>query len=479
MVYYLRIEGVNLYSFLNDTQDLSTIRGGGLLLLRSIEWVRDKFPNLNPITTGASNGLFSFNAENEQKAEDQRKAVADFLAGHNELRHATFVVDIHKANAGFLQGKEAVLARNHWRQWQQPTVVMPESNQDRNIPVCSVDRIRPGTERRRVGNEPDQAVSVSVAARRDYGIDQKQHFYASEMEKYFKVNLNRQYVHDLESLTHDPDRGNLHHKMAVISLDGNDFSRIQRNHCQTEKKQQEFDQLMKTNRADALKSLLERMDGDVGYRTKDGAFRLETLLWGGDELVWVVPAWKGWNVLGWFYRIASSWEFEGESLTHAAGMVFCHHNAPIHRIVQLCKSLAEEAKETDRTRNLFQYLVLESFDHIGRDLAEFRKTQCSVPWKLSLEGEPMLDMAEKLRKFKEGFPRNKVFAGVHAALQDARSEGRGSFHLDRFNKRLTKILPPEIFPKAADLGDYLGVGDSPGLWLHLADLWDYIPEEAL
>lgn len=485
MLYYLRIEGVNLYSFLNDTQDLSTIRGGGLLLLHSIERIKEKFPNLNPITTGASNGLFSFEAEDDRKAEEQRKTVAELLTGDHDLRHATFVVDVQRADKGFLQDKEAVLARNRWRQWQQPTVVVPEFNQNRNIPVCIVDRVRPGTEKRTVKNEPNQAVSASVAVRRDYGIGQKQHFYASEMEKYFGINFDRRYVHDLDSLTNDPDQGNLHHKMAVIYLDGNSFGAIQRKHCGTEKDQQDFDKLMKKNRASALKSLLEKMGGDTGYqiKTKDGVLlRMETLLWGGDELVWVVPAWKGWNVLGEFYRIANSWKFSGESLTHAAGMVFCHHNAPVHRIVQLCKSLAEKAKETNRTQNLFQYLVLESFDHIGRDLEAFRNIQCSVPWKVSLEGERMLDMAEELRKFKETFPRNKVFAGVHAALANARPQGGGPFHLDRFKERLRKTLPPEINDVTnihAKFGDYWGDRDSPGLWLHLADLWDYIPEEKL
>ena len=35
--YYLRIEAVNFDAFLGDTHDLSTVRGGGLLLLEAVE----------------------------------------------------------------------------------------------------------------------------------------------------------------------------------------------------------------------------------------------------------------------------------------------------------------------------------------------------------------------------------------------------------------------------------------------------------
>ena len=39
MQYYLRVEGVNLAHFVYDTQDLSTVRGGSLLLLRAVDEV--------------------------------------------------------------------------------------------------------------------------------------------------------------------------------------------------------------------------------------------------------------------------------------------------------------------------------------------------------------------------------------------------------------------------------------------------------
>jgi hypothetical protein len=48
--------------------------------------------------------------------------------------------------------------------------------------------------------------------------------------------------------------------------------------------------------------------------------RFETLLWGGDELVWVVPAWQGWWTLDFFFRKARRWEYNNIPLKHAAGL---------------------------------------------------------------------------------------------------------------------------------------------------------------
>jgi hypothetical protein len=486
MNYYLRVEGVNLQPFIGDTQDLSTIRGGGLLLLRSVEDVEKTFINLSPISTGASSGIFSFDADSEEDAESLRNQVAAFLAGDPQYSHATFVVDIQQAGSSFLYDREAVLARNRWRQWQQPTVVVPVHNDDISNPVCEVDMVRPGINKVKMKGDFSTSVSTSVAVRRKYGKDQKQTFYTLELEKHFgrEDNVDYQFVADLEALTNDTTQGNLHHKMAVIYLDGNSFGKIQTELCKAISSQREFDGLMKRNRAEALKALLESMKKDAAYQTDTGECRLETLLWGGDELRWVVPAWRGWDALDLFYNVSKDWKFEGRALTHAAGIVYCHHNAPIHRIVRLVQSLADaakrDAKRSEPPQNLFQYVVLESFDHVGNDLDHFRKRQCPETWKQSLEGEQMSAVAEAFRELKQEFPRNKIFAGVHAALLDARDgDASSNIYSERFDARLKKVLPRDVYNRINSENSEFRrcFGGPPGLWLHLADLWDYIPEE--
>ena len=48
MSYYLRVESVNLSYFIDDTNDLSTTRGGGLLLLEAMEMVEGVIEELSP-----------------------------------------------------------------------------------------------------------------------------------------------------------------------------------------------------------------------------------------------------------------------------------------------------------------------------------------------------------------------------------------------------------------------------------------------
>jgi hypothetical protein len=58
--YYLRLEGVNLANFVYDTQDLSTVRGGSLILLDGVKWLEAHAKTVSGvskfqrISTGAS-----------------------------------------------------------------------------------------------------------------------------------------------------------------------------------------------------------------------------------------------------------------------------------------------------------------------------------------------------------------------------------------------------------------------------------------
>ena len=145
---------------------------------------------------------------------------------------------------------------------------------------------------------------------------------------------------------------------------------FQREHCKTAQSQRDFSVGLRRRQAGFLADLLDVVRTDADWKNGE-AIRLETLLWGGDEIVWVTPAWRGWRLLTMFYESAKAWQLLGKSVTHSAGLVFCHHKAPIHEIVHLAKELNGMVKEKGRrqkARNLFAYQVLESFDHIGRAL---------------------------------------------------------------------------------------------------------------
>ena len=498
--YYLRMEGVNLYSFVYDANDLSTVRGGGLMLLGAPQIVEEALKQVpqgvggvKEIVSGASLGLFEFDIDADTPAREAeiaanvRNAAARVLVSSEGVPDATFVVDVLKKEGDFRTCTQKLLTKNRWRQFRQPTIAAPAKNESAEVSLpCDLEGRRPGTVTRRENNEK-KIYCESVARRRDYGRDKRSQFYAEELGDILKRAFSGDFTRSFEELSKDETRGDLNRKMAVIYLDGNGFGKVRDDECREAEDLIEFEGLVKKCRAKALADLIDRMDcaAGNGFKTETGAYRLETLLWGGDELIWVVPAWKGWEVLQAFYTVSmdKEWRFRDRRLTHAGGLVFCHHNAPIHKIVELCVSLAEAAKEESRDKNLFQYLVLESFDHIGQDLDEFRKRHVAFKWRASLDGDFMEEAADTVRFARARFPRGQIYKAVHAAAASARKAKRSENAdlednaVERFRKRLEEIVPEETLALLDERQRLKHLGDKNSTWLHLAQLWDYIPDK--
>src|SRR5690348_15591354 len=96
--FLLRLEGVNLANYIEDTQDLSTVRGGGLQLLNASAKAGEILGTRGrALIEGASIGLFEVTATED--AEGVRKEVAEGLA--TALPHATFVVDVVEGDGDF------------------------------------------------------------------------------------------------------------------------------------------------------------------------------------------------------------------------------------------------------------------------------------------------------------------------------------------------------------------------------------------
>ncbi len=398
MAYYLRVEGVNLDNFVYDSSNLASIWGGGLLLLDAIERVAKELKTMigeeavHPISTGASSGLFKLELPDRQPADIQkvRQDLIRFLHQDSQLQHATFVVDIQeREKQSFAEIQNQLAAANHWQQIQAPSLAIPRPAQQ----VCALNKIRPAPKTIYPGGTATP-VSSSIFQRREYDTEQKK----SEFYRQRLVNdiPDLALTNELGELTEASDKQGLHHKMAVIYIDGNKFGNFLRKHCKDEDAQIRFDESMKQGRNAILEQLIRTawQDSELGWKTSDGKIRLETLLWGGDEIIWVVPAWLGFSVVEMFYALAQKHIIftetaEGKNnlakkkkgkrkkqkqaapithqLQHAAGLVFCYHKAPIHRMVDLAKKLADLAKEASKkdNRSLLAYQILESFDHAG------------------------------------------------------------------------------------------------------------------
>ncbi|MGQ0594712.1 MAG: hypothetical protein ACT4QB_19380 [Gammaproteobacteria bacterium] len=505
--YYLRIEGVNLSNFVYDTQDLSTSRGGGLLLLQAVKQVEEKFSNLTSISTGASVGLFSFEAKSDADATMLRDEVLKCLKGH--AGYATFVVDVLPANGGFRDAVERVIALNRFRQMSSPTLVYPDRGSSGQ--VCDVDYVRPATQdgswRGEEPNRRKERISDSVEARRKYGRKQKQEFYrallpggtprdeitpdaatvGSEQAEAlgalyrFLASDGEHFTHDLEELTTRGTDEPLGHKMAVIYIDGNGFGKIQAE-CGDETTLESWDKTIKSSRARLVAALLAEAyattwpDGSKPWLTDKGKLRFETLLWGGDELIWVVPAWTGWWTLAKFYELSETWSWppNGQPLKHAASIIFCNYKAPIHRMTDMAKSLAEICKKGDwRKENRAAYLVLESFDIVGgyRDYVRERYRERIEVDALTLHGDDLSDWIGLFTQVKRILPTRRAFGVLHSALG-------GPGNLKRLHREARQII--ERGGLSTEFDRLLGTvpeKPNPAAWAHLVELWDYIAPE--
>lgn len=475
----LRLEGVNLSSFLDDTNDLSTIRGGGLLLLQAVDDVRSMFfPNdADAISTGASSGLFRFKAYDG--GEKTRKDVESFLNEDIRYRHATFVIDVEamKDANDFNRARESVFTKNRLRQMRMPSVAFPSGT---SYLICDEDSLRPASAAFR--GKTGEHVSVSVGQRREHGLDQKRgDFYRQQLKQLdpqpdLAFLTGKQYANDFATIASNRGHGNLDNKLAVLYLDGNAFGAKQAA-CKTPDGLTAFDKSVKTLRRQFLYDLLL----EVVAETPTGeAIRLETLLWGGDEMMFVVPAWKGWWLLDFFFTKSQDWKapVDGneQELHHAAGLVFCHHNAPIARIKHLAKDLAELVKtnlgDDKPNQSGCAYLALESFDSVGLDLERYlnqtllvRSGLNSAHWMLTPEA-----VKAWLNAFEQGLGEQLAKRQVHRAAKALTSSGVPAAKLST----LLEEPNPAGEARLNSLSDALPDPGKGLLPLHLALLGDYL-----
>ena len=188
VAYVIRAEGVNFAATLDDTQDLSTIRGAGLALLALSAAVKAGLEeagahDIKLVFSGASQAAFGFLVE-AGGAETVRLTVLQRLRRlgprGEPFPHLSFVVDV-------VEGEDEILAeaRNHGRQFREWTVPLPDFT--KGAPEFDYfDRMRPATQRvklppgklpgEKIADAIEQRLSPSTAARHEFGRKMRQGF---------------------------------------------------------------------------------------------------------------------------------------------------------------------------------------------------------------------------------------------------------------------------------------------------------------
>jgi hypothetical protein len=488
--YYMRVEAVGFDHTVYDTNDISTIRGGSFLALNAVKHLGEEFEKkgiLKTITTGASVGLYR--SVNGAAPETMKNETVSFLKNHTG-GHLEFVVDVvDGSNMCFGEIHARLIEANQWSRMRRLTIPWQGIRPGAEVP-CDVDGVRPG-----VIPLNNETISESVNFRKDKGRELRGSIYAEILgEK--KETFPLEFTSNLEELSKAPaGPQKLDRKIAFIYIDGNKFGKLRESCGYDQDVLSGYDHTIQEKfRKPALEKILDHMKDDpLSLMKKDDPLssvkkkeiRLETLLWGGDEIEWVVPAWKGLEILELFYSSAILPQRFGRDekaypLTHAAGVVFCHHSAPILHIRNLARDLAGMVKddikdipEKQDEGDIFHYLVLESFDMLQGDLRTFvKKYYTPVDYKsLKIKGSELKNLIGNLKTVAAHYPRKKVYEMIDA-LRNGEDEEKRKKIIERGLSECPEHLKEDIRDAINAIAD-----NRPERWFTIAELWDFINKE--
>lgn len=555
-----RFAAAELGSTVYDSNDLSTVRGGSLALLEIVRRVGERLEKVfgsryRRLSSGASDLVYEIKGVDGQSESALRRDVAAVLEesrnqfwrlGESEayvkLADFTFLdaavsTDAmaalgHGDIASRIAAARAAAAR---QQYSILSVALPEITPSAEWSVhprpCAIDRLRPASETVRIG--PRQArVSRFTARRRAFGREEREHFYNRILEQAdaagaatikslgdlrFAVDLGQICVRDEgdEALALRL-RESLHSKICVLYLDGNRFSDAFAALAGEPKKLAALSADIARRQALLLAAALDWLPGqaDLRFTTDDGETRLrfQTLLWGGDEMAFVLPAWAAFDFLAAIEPALQYWQpmlgdakLTEESLTHGVGLVFADRKMPIKLLRDLAEAVAVAAKAmypdagaqalAHKKRQLpgAQALALDGLDLPETSAAPLRRRLFELPaalddgamtaaFQLQLPDETFVAALARWRGLRKALPRTRAHRLLRAirdkagSLTKAHRDPDYDFVRKELGRAATTALQAGALAKALfDAGDlrYAEARMLPLLTLlHLGDYLD-------
>ncbi len=475
---YIRVEAQNLLSTVLDTDKLSVTRGGSLRWREAMVGLAQRVKDcaqiiLQPISTGASIGEFTCDTDPSNAIE---------RALRHDYPELTFAISAKKTR------QECELG-TRWQQFQQLTVASERGSFGQ---ICDFTKVRaaPIAVEAREKEKTILQVGWNVHARHEFGRAEKQSSTrthgSSPLQRFYERETDQITIgkHAINSLTFSNEFSEiaggfpfaaLNNKLAVFYTDGNKFSRFVVG--KTDEELSTFDTAMTKMREQLLATLLAWVVEQRDVFGPDKPIPFEVLLWGGDEYTFVLPAWLGWEFTQRFFAATKYCAFLNDPLTHAAGLVFCHHKTPIGRIRDLARELADGVKTAAPMQNAFDYLVLESLDFPAQSIPDYWEAR--VLKAVALARKPLIPNAAWLhvdssRSALAGLKNHQTYRLAHAL--GARSAAED---LQVANKRLvaTGVTEAQIQTVRA-----LFTGsedpDEDWTWIHLRELGQYLyPEQ--
>lgn len=479
--YVLRVEGVNFDACLYDTNSLPVIRGASLLLDRvadpvgmALEQVLGR--SIAPDRAGGAKAVFRFDADSATAIRAENAAREALRAA--PWRHMTFVLDLVECSGDSSPAAELIVeARNRSRQlreWSVAPCDMPLAwRQDALDGMRSADP---------ACRDPKGPLSPASAARLAFGRKMRHGFIA---ERIGAGGLERVEMADsFADLVADPPPGlsvSARAKMAVIHLDGDNFG------VASEKASDpaEFSRGIGAKSHELLDALVRDALTQEAFERPDKPprLRLEVLVWGGDDITLVVPAWRALGTLRAFYAGIDGWQVSGIPLGFTGGAVIASHKAPIRRMVQLATEAVGLAK-AEGARGACTLDIFESASPPEDGLTAHRaRVWGGMGAKdLAFPGKRLGAVIQHLARWRD--EAGKLYpsrAALHRLVLRNLEEGALLAELTRDAVRVLGEAPEEV----AASGDNLRLPRLDGAGRPLAadlrlvcDLWDYAGAEA-
>ena len=407
--FLLRVEALNLGATLFDSDDLSTIRGANTAMLllpqRILAAASSLLGQVDEVFAGASQavGLLTCGEDTDQIAIELKLdllARGDIPIGglEDDLAKVLPFLTIYavavpcEGSSDYATARMQALTRMRVLQMQAPTLEPEYVPKDGLNRPCQVDRLRAAVEIDRKGDEK-RLVSRAVAVRRELGRTMRSEVY----ERILGQSYKHDFAMSFSDLVDEPEIAqppSLAGKMAVVHLDGNAFTKRREAAIAAADEPAEMEACFAETVKQAQSKLIRRLFDHFcqrpdmfilrKHREQDRKrLRFETLVWGGDEAVMVLPAWMVWDILPILADAIddSSWTFQGEKLTQSIGVLICHHRMPISETRRLAESVMETAKShaksinSDVPPNVLSVQLIEGLGQVGGSLSGYRKSR--------------------------------------------------------------------------------------------------------
>jgi hypothetical protein len=451
--YTLRYQAASFDDNVFDAQQLSRVRGASLSYLYSgerVERVLARAPGLNKlqrIYTGASQGAFAFQSngsaalaarsavENALKRSDLKKNSENDNAPTGCHEHLGYVVALAAGD-----DTRALFAA------ESLCNVKKLQHESFRLPPYVGGANKPGGRRdpRPASMDDEQGRSAAMKSREEFGRSQRQAFY----QRMSGQDPGFDFTDNLQEIIAGADQAlplSLHDKVAVFYADGDKFGTRFKNAARSGVHNLgSVSNTLKDKQRQLLRDILAWLgehyaSGATNHYFMQGAARFETLLWGGDENLFVMPSWLGMEFAELFYEKTRDWTLEGDApWTFSAGLVICDGKTPIRQIRNVAKELTERNKAFGGAA--IQIEVFESLSMPDVDFDSYRRNLYiasddelgEVNRQLSIPGDKLGELIKAILRLKEpdGLPRSQLYKMLHKASQAGAAVAR-SDEIDR------------------------------------------------